>query len=148
MKLEGGPSSSSRAGFEGIGGGKVTALVGKRDKVLADGIERAVKRGGALDGVTSRKSEFEDNLKVNSSLKERKAAGRKSSARPTIVGGSKRFGVVREDLGRGLKGGRVGGRSEKEMGFRARNDNVVLSRDNARPRSKSGPNPTRSGPAC
>ena len=37
---------------------KVTALVTKRDKVLANAIERAVVRGEALDGLSSRKTDY------------------------------------------------------------------------------------------
>jgi len=38
--------------------GRVTALVSKRDKVLAQAIERAVQRGEPLDGLSSRKSDY------------------------------------------------------------------------------------------
>lgn len=37
---------------------KVTALVTKRDKVLANAIERAVQRGEPLDGLSSRKTDY------------------------------------------------------------------------------------------
>jgi superfamily II DNA/RNA helicase len=42
----------------GAGKGKVTALVAKRDKVLASAIEQAVLRGDTLDGLSSRKSDY------------------------------------------------------------------------------------------
>ena len=42
----------------GSGNGKVTALVAKRDKVLAMAIEQAVLRGESLDGLSSRKSDY------------------------------------------------------------------------------------------
>lgn len=42
----------------GLGRGKVTALVAKRDKVLAMAIEQAVLRGDPLDGLSSRKSDY------------------------------------------------------------------------------------------
>lgn len=42
----------------GSGQGKVTALVAKRDKVLAMAIEQAVRRGDTLDGLSSRKSDY------------------------------------------------------------------------------------------
>mmetsp|Transcript_58933 Transcript_58933/g.144148 ORF Transcript_58933/g.144148 Transcript_58933/m.144148 type:complete len:540 (+) Transcript_58933:1589-3208(+) len=42
----------------GSGNGKVTALVAKRDKVLAMAIEQAVLRGDSLDGLSSRKSDY------------------------------------------------------------------------------------------
>ena len=40
------------------GKGKVTALVAKRDKVLATAIENAVLKGEPLDGLSSRKSDY------------------------------------------------------------------------------------------
>lgn len=40
-------------------GGRVTALVSKRDRVLANAIEKAVQRGDPLDGLTSRKSDYQ-----------------------------------------------------------------------------------------
>ena len=45
--------SSARAG-----NGRVTALVAKRDRVLAMAIENAVQRGQPLDGLSSRKSDY------------------------------------------------------------------------------------------
>ena len=42
----------------GVGGGKVTALVAKRDKVLATAIQNAVVKGETLDGLSSRKSDY------------------------------------------------------------------------------------------
>ena len=41
-----------------VGEGRVTALVAKRDKVLAMAIERAVQNGEPLDGLSSRKSDY------------------------------------------------------------------------------------------
>lgn len=38
--------------------GKVTALVAKRDKILANAIERAVTAGQPIDGLSSRKSDY------------------------------------------------------------------------------------------
>lgn len=43
----------------GMNEGKVTAMVTKRDKVLATAIERAVQRGESLDGLSSRKSDYQ-----------------------------------------------------------------------------------------
>lgn len=40
------------------GNGRVTALVAKRDRVLATAIENAVQRGDPLDGLSSRKSDY------------------------------------------------------------------------------------------
>ena len=42
----------------GDGQGKLTALVSKRDKVLATAIEQAVMKGEPLDGLSSRKSDY------------------------------------------------------------------------------------------
>jgi superfamily II DNA/RNA helicase len=42
----------------GSGKGKVTALVTKRDRVLATAIENAVIKGESLDGLSSRKSDY------------------------------------------------------------------------------------------
>ena len=44
------------------GNGRVTALVAKRDRVLAGAIERAVQRGQPLDGLTSRKSDYHPSM--------------------------------------------------------------------------------------
>mmetsp|Transcript_8363 Transcript_8363/g.12389 ORF Transcript_8363/g.12389 Transcript_8363/m.12389 type:complete len:115 (+) Transcript_8363:1596-1940(+) len=40
------------------GNGRVTALVAKRDQVLAKAIEGAVQRGEPLDGLSSRKTDY------------------------------------------------------------------------------------------
>ena len=48
----------------GTGLGKVTALVAKRDKVLATAIEQAVVRGEALDGLSSRKSDYQPGARL------------------------------------------------------------------------------------
>jgi superfamily II DNA/RNA helicase len=42
------------------GDGKVTALVTKRDQVLARAIEGAVQRGESLEGLSSRKSDYQN----------------------------------------------------------------------------------------
>lgn len=44
--------------------GRVTALVAKRDKVLATAIEQAVTKGEALDGLSSRKSDYLPGAKL------------------------------------------------------------------------------------
>ena len=54
----------------GAGRGKVTALVAKRDKVLASGIEQAVVRGDPLDGLSSRKSDYASGAKSNNNEKK------------------------------------------------------------------------------
>jgi superfamily II DNA/RNA helicase len=47
------------------GNGRVTALVTKRDKVLANGIENAVSAGQPLDGLSSRKSDYLDGGRLD-----------------------------------------------------------------------------------
>lgn len=47
------------------GKGKVTALVTKRDKVLATAIENAVSKGEPLDGLSSRKSDYLPGGRLN-----------------------------------------------------------------------------------
>ena len=48
-------------------GGRVTALVGKRDRVLANAIENAVQQGEPLDGLSSRKSDYQPGGRLHSS---------------------------------------------------------------------------------
>ena len=45
------------------GEGKVTALVTKRDRVLATTIEGSVQRGESLEGLSSRKSDYARSAK-------------------------------------------------------------------------------------
>lgn len=53
-------------GRDRTGHGRVTALVGKRDKVLANAIEQAVVKGEQLDGLSSRKSDYLPGGRLNS----------------------------------------------------------------------------------
>jgi hypothetical protein len=53
-------------------GGRVTALVSKRDRVLANGIEQAVQRGESLDGLTSRKSDYHPGGRLHGGAKKKK----------------------------------------------------------------------------
>lgn len=53
-------------------GGRVTALVSKRDRVLANGIEKAVQRGDPLDGLTSRKSDYQPGGRFNTGIGKKK----------------------------------------------------------------------------
>ena len=59
----------------GTNAGRVTALVSKRDKVLAQAIEQAVQRGDPLDGLTSRKSDYQPGGRVFES-NAKKSGGR------------------------------------------------------------------------
>jgi superfamily II DNA/RNA helicase len=57
-----------RSGRTARGGsltGKVTALVAKRDKVLANAISQAVQRGDPLDGLSSRKTDYLPGGRLN-----------------------------------------------------------------------------------
>ncbi|KAG7366135.1 ATP-dependent DEAD-box RNA helicase DeaD [Nitzschia inconspicua] len=53
----------------GAGKGKVTALVAKRDKVLASAIEQAVLRGETLDGLSSRKTDYQPGARLGTKPK-------------------------------------------------------------------------------
>lgn len=59
----------------GEGRGRVTALVAKRDKVLAMAIEQAVQRGDSLDGLSSRKSDYAPGARFG--VKKKKSQRRK-----------------------------------------------------------------------
>jgi len=81
------------------GSGRVSALVAKRDRVLAMAIEGAVQRGEPLDGLSSRKTDY-----LPSGQRQRNSSGR---------GGRGSGG------GRG-RGGRGGGRGRGGRGRRGR----------------------------
>lgn len=72
---------------ERAGNGRVTALVAKRDRVLAMAIENAVQRGEPLDGLSSRKSDYapgasqRNNSNNKSSQKSSSKRGNTSSNR-------------------------------------------------------------------
>jgi superfamily II DNA/RNA helicase len=75
-------------------GGKVTALVAKRDQVLAKAIEQAVLRGLPLDGLTSRKSDYNQAGGRLLVLKSSISTGGSSSKRKTTtsaISGTARF---------------------------------------------------------
>ena len=59
-----GLSSSGDSNKLKSGEGKVTALVTKRDRVLATAIEGAVQRGESLEGLSSRKSDYMQGAKL------------------------------------------------------------------------------------
>lgn len=77
------------------GDGKVTALVTKRDQVLARAIEAAVQSGESLEGLSSRKSDYQ-----NANISSR-------GERQTFIG-----------RGGGRAGGRGGGRGRSGRGGR------------------------------
>lgn len=60
----------------GSGRGKVTALVAKRDKVLATAIQQAVMKGLPLDGLSSRKSDYLPGARFGVQAKSRNSRGR------------------------------------------------------------------------
>jgi superfamily II DNA/RNA helicase len=76
------------------GNGRVTALVSKRDRVLANAIEIAVQRGDPLDGLSSRKSDYlpggrlggssSSGSKVSSGSRFSKVSSGSKSSRLTI----------------------------------------------------------------
>jgi superfamily II DNA/RNA helicase len=72
----------------GAGKGKVTALVAKRDKVLATAIQQAVLRGDTLDGLSSRKSDYRPGAKFGVQPKKQKKA--RSNRRGAPPRGSRR----------------------------------------------------------
>lgn len=81
------------------GEGKVTALVAKRDQVLARAIETAVQRGESLEGLSSRKSDYTLGAKLGvRSLGSRTSGGRRE--RGTVNNGSARDGRGRGGDGR------------------------------------------------
>jgi superfamily II DNA/RNA helicase len=73
------------------GRGKVTAMVAKRDKVLAMAIEQAVMKGEALDGLSSRKSDYVPGAKFGVKAK-RQQKGRRGvpSAKRGVASRSRR----------------------------------------------------------
>lgn len=78
----------------GAGRGRVTALVAKRDKVLATAIERAVIRGDPLDGLSSNKSDYLPGGKLGVPRKKVSTSRRDSmsnSKRRMIPGSGRSF---------------------------------------------------------
>lgn len=65
----------------GEGRGKVTALVAKRDKVLAMAIEHAVQRGDPLDGLSSRKSDYAPGARFGVKKKKTQKGKRRGPSR-------------------------------------------------------------------
>jgi len=89
------------------GSGRVTALVQKRDKVLAGAIERAVRDGEPLDGLSSRKSDYEPGARLGVKARGDGGGGRgKPQPRRNGDGGG---GGWRDGKGAGNKRGGQGG---------------------------------------
>lgn len=93
--------SSSSSTLSNSGRGRVTALVAKRDQVLATAIENAVQRGLPLDGLSSRKSDY-------------------IPSRATIANSSSRPRGASAVLGRGKVSSRSGGSGAPRKGTAAR----------------------------
>ena len=96
-------------GLDDVGAkGRVTALVAKRDKVLATAIEKAVQNGEPLDALSGRKSDYD----VGGRLGKAKA---KPARRPKPTGEK-----IRGSRGAFLKGG-AGGSGKKSKTRRSNN---------------------------
>ena len=86
------------------GSGRVSALVAKRDRVLAMAIETAVQRGDPLDGLSSRKTDYDTRKGRSTNSSSKRVVNEKQSNRAGRgVGRSERTG------GRGGRGVRGGG---------------------------------------
>ena len=87
--------------------GRVTALVAKRDKVLAVAIERAVQRGQPLDELTSRKSDYRSDGRLGKKIageeKKESRGGRVSTGKSRSGSGS----GARRSKGSGGRGGGI-----------------------------------------
>jgi len=94
------------------GNGRVTALVAKRDRVLAGAIERAVQEGKPLDGLSSRKSDY---------LPGQMAGPTKEIAKAIKAKNNKRRGAARGGGGRAsMAARRSRSRSSNDSGERRR----------------------------
>jgi superfamily II DNA/RNA helicase len=97
------------------GSGRVSALVAKRDRVLAMAIEGAVQRGEPLDGLSSRKSDYKPGAKLSN---RRLGEGSGQASRRSEDGG--RGGRGRGGRGRGGRGRGGRGRGRGGRGGRGR----------------------------
>lgn len=71
------------------GNGRVTALVTRRDKVLANAIEKAVQRGEPLDGLSSRRSDYQPGGRLGTTTTSNNKSGSlaKGTTRKTSMPG-------------------------------------------------------------
>lgn len=93
------------------GSGRVSALVAKRDRVLAMAIEGAVQRGEPLDGLSSRKSDYVPGAKLsNRPLGEGREQRGRMDGSSGRGGRGRRSGRGGTGRGQGGRGGRGGGR--------------------------------------
>ena len=87
---------SGRTARGGALSGKVTALVSKRDQVLANAISQAVQRGEPLDGLSSRKTDYLPGGRLNTGS----AATATKRIRPRrITSGASLYGGRKSDSG-------------------------------------------------
>jgi superfamily II DNA/RNA helicase len=99
---------------ERAGNGRVTALVAKRDRVLAMAIENAVQRGETLDGLSSRKSDYASG----STTSRQPSSSRPSSSRRSSPRGNDSGGRGRRSGGSQTRSGERGGSSQTRSGER------------------------------
>jgi len=93
------------------GNGRVTALVTKRDRVLATGIENAVQKGESLDGLSSRKSDYiPSRARGNTSNTYSSRRGGKSNSSSSKSRSPSRR---KDERGSPPSGGRTRGRSNR-----------------------------------
>jgi len=116
-----------------LGNGRVTALVTKRDRVLATAIENAVQRGEPLDGLSSRKSDYLPGARLN----ELAGAPARSGGRSSGRGQRGTFGQSASGRGSFAKGNF---KREKPVDTSSRKSNPGdrMSRSGASGRSGSG----------
>jgi superfamily II DNA/RNA helicase len=91
------------------GNGRVTALVAKRDRVLATAIENAVQRGDTLDGLSSRKSDYIPARVGGNTANARGAPSRRGAGpkpRTSNGGGGRGSTANRRDKERSARGRR------------------------------------------
>jgi superfamily II DNA/RNA helicase len=115
-------------------GGKVTALVTKRDRVLAIAIETAVRKGLPIDGLSSRKSDYVGTGKTKSEAIIG-ADGARKVARGSGGGGNARGGGAKSNGSRNMRGG---GRSDRDASSRSGGSGGSSSRPSAFDKSLSG----------
>ena len=85
---------SGRTARGGALSGKVTALVSKRDQVLANAISQAVQRGDPLDGLSSRKTDYLPGGRLNtgstSSTATKRIRPRRITSGASLYGGGRK----------------------------------------------------------
>jgi superfamily II DNA/RNA helicase len=91
--------------------GKITSLVTRNDKVLADRVEDALAKGLSLDGMSSDRAVLPPHMRPKPETLARRAAERKAEKHQrSSYGGGRGGGRGGRGGGRGGRGGRGGGR--------------------------------------